>query len=67
MTSPWALAQRGRLEEATAHFQAALKIKPDYAQGQDNFGIALAGADGLRKRSPITTSSGNQARLRRSD
>jgi tetratricopeptide (TPR) repeat protein len=33
----------GRVDEAIAHFQAALKIKPDYAAAHNNLGAALAG------------------------
>ena len=36
-----ALFRKGRVDEAMAHFQTALKIWPDYADAHDNFGIAL--------------------------
>ena len=35
-------AGRGRTDEAIAHYQEALKIKPEYAEAQYNLGIALA-------------------------
>ena len=38
-----ALAGRGRFDEAIAHFQKALEIKPDYAEAHANLGAALAG------------------------
>jgi tetratricopeptide (TPR) repeat protein len=37
-----ALSRRGRVSEAIAHFQAALKIKPEYADAHYNMGYALA-------------------------
>jgi tetratricopeptide (TPR) repeat protein len=36
-----ALADRGRLDEATAHYQQAVKIKPDFAEGHYNLGVVL--------------------------
>jgi hypothetical protein len=36
-----ALAQRGKIEEAIAHYRQALRIKPDFAEAHDNLGIAL--------------------------
>ena len=36
------LARRGRVDEAVACFQQALKIKPDYAEAHNNLGVALA-------------------------
>ena len=38
-----ALAERGQVDAAIAHFQKALEIKPDYATVYDSLGIALAG------------------------
>ncbi len=38
-----ALAARGRIDEAMAHYQKALEIKPDYAEAHNNLGVALAG------------------------
>jgi len=35
------LASRGQIDEAIAHFQKALKIKPDYADAHGSLGIAL--------------------------
>jgi Flp pilus assembly protein TadD len=35
------------MDEAIAHFQRALEIKPDYAEAHKNLGIALAGAGRL--------------------
>jgi tetratricopeptide (TPR) repeat protein len=32
------------LPEAIGHFEAALRLKPDYAEAHYNFGIALANA-----------------------
>ena len=37
-----ALAGRGRLDEAMAHFRKALEIQPDSAEAHSNLGIALA-------------------------
>ena len=42
-TSVSLLASRGQLDEAIAHYQKALKIKPDYAEAHNNLGNALAG------------------------
>ena len=36
-----ALLQKGRVDEAIAHFQMALQIKPDYAEACYNLGNAL--------------------------
>ena len=36
-----ALLQKGSVDEAIAHFQQALQIKPDYAKARFNFGNAL--------------------------
>jgi tetratricopeptide (TPR) repeat protein len=38
-----ALAERGRVDEAIAHFQQAVEIKPDYANAHQNLGVALVG------------------------
>ena len=38
-----ALAGRGQVDEAIAHYQKALEIKPDYAEAHNNLGAALAG------------------------
>ena len=40
-TSASALLQKGRVDEAIAHYQKALQIKPDYAEAHYNLGIAL--------------------------
>jgi Tfp pilus assembly protein PilF len=37
-----ALARTGKLEEAIAHYELALRIKPDYAEAHYNLGMALA-------------------------
>ena len=37
-----ALAGQRRLEEAVAHYRAALRIKPDFAEAHHNLGLALA-------------------------
>ena len=37
-----ALARVGSLDEAIAHYSAALQIKPDYAEAHNNLGLALA-------------------------
>jgi tetratricopeptide (TPR) repeat protein len=37
-----ALAECGRLDEAAAHYQAALAIRPDFAEAHNNLGILLA-------------------------
>jgi tetratricopeptide (TPR) repeat protein len=36
-----ALFQDGRLQEAVAHYEQALRIKPDYSQPYNNLGLAL--------------------------
>ncbi len=36
-----ALDQQGRLDEAVKHFEAALRIRPAYAQAHNNLGVAL--------------------------
>jgi tetratricopeptide (TPR) repeat protein len=36
-----ALWQAGKIQEAMAHFEQALRIKPDYAETHDNLGAAL--------------------------
>ena len=42
-TQPWQRSlPRGRVDEAIAHFQKALEIKPEYAEAHYNLGIALA-------------------------
>ena len=42
-TSIWArLWRRGRIDEAVAHFEKALEIKPDYAEAHIDLGTALA-------------------------
>ena len=38
-----ALAGRGQVDEAIAHYRKALEIKPDYAEAHNNLGNALAG------------------------
>ena len=38
-----ALAARGQFDEAIAHYQKALEIKPDYVEAHNNLGLALAG------------------------
>jgi Flp pilus assembly protein TadD len=43
------LAGRGQLDEAIAHFQMALKIKPDYAAARNNLGRALSERESLKK------------------
>jgi tetratricopeptide (TPR) repeat protein len=35
------LAQTGKIEEAIAHYEQALRLKPDYAEAHYNLGIAL--------------------------
>ena len=47
--SPWnnnaqgvALIRQGRLDEATHHFDMALRLNPDFAGTHNNMGIALA-------------------------
>jgi tetratricopeptide (TPR) repeat protein len=37
------LAETGKIEEAIAHYQQALRIKPDYADAHNNLGVALMG------------------------
>ena len=36
-----ALSKKGNVDEAIAHFQEALQIKPDFADAHNNLGIAL--------------------------
>ncbi len=38
-----ALAGRGQIDEAIAHYQAVLEIKPDYAEAYNNLGVAFDG------------------------
>ena len=38
-----ALAGRGQVDEAIAHYRKALEIKPNFAEAHDNLGLALAG------------------------
>jgi protein O-mannosyl-transferase len=38
-----ALASRGQVVEAIAHFRKAVEIKPDYADAHNSLGLALAG------------------------
>jgi tetratricopeptide (TPR) repeat protein len=35
------LAQSGKIEEAIAHYEQALRIDPDYVQAHYNLGLAL--------------------------
>jgi len=42
-----ALARRGQIDEAIAHFRKASEIKPDYAEAHNNLGSALAGRERL--------------------
>jgi tetratricopeptide (TPR) repeat protein len=37
-----ALVRQGRLDEAVAHYVAALRIKPDFAEAHNNLGLVLA-------------------------
>src|SRR6266700_904787 len=37
-----ALARQGKLAEAIAHYEQALRIKPDHAAAHTNWGVALA-------------------------
>jgi len=37
-----ALAEQGRLDEAIAHLQAALRLRPDYDKAHHNLGVAFA-------------------------
>ncbi|MHB8907339.1 MAG: tetratricopeptide repeat protein [Syntrophales bacterium] len=38
-----ALAGRGQVDEAIAHYRKALKIKPDYVEAHNSLGLALVG------------------------
>src|SRR5438552_961581 len=38
----WALAQKGKLTEAMAHYQTALRLNPDYAEAHNAVGALLA-------------------------
>src|SRR5438128_1607262 len=38
----WALAQQGKLTEAMAHYQTALRLNPDYAEAHNAVGALLA-------------------------
>ena len=60
-----ALLQKGKVDEAIAHFQKALQIKPDYAEAHYNLGNALLqkGKSGRSDR-PLPKGAANQARLR---
>ncbi len=44
-----ALAESGRTQEAVAHYEQALRIKPDYAEAHCNLGAALARAGRLQE------------------
>ena len=44
-----ALPGRGRFDEAIAHFQKALEIKPDFAEAHNNLGIARSQWEGILK------------------
>src|SRR5206468_2525660 len=39
----WALAQQGKLTEAMAHYQTALRLNPDHAEAHNAVGALLAG------------------------
>jgi tetratricopeptide (TPR) repeat protein len=39
------LLQQGRLDEATRHYEEAVRFRPDFAEAQCSFGIALLYAD----------------------
>jgi tetratricopeptide (TPR) repeat protein len=46
-----ALAEEGKLNEATEHYAEAVRIKPNYTQARYNLGIQLASAGELEKAS----------------
>jgi len=46
-----ALAQQGKLAEASEHYRQALQIKPDYAEAHYSLGVALAQQDKLAEAS----------------
>ena len=62
-----ALASRGQVDEAIAHYRKALEIKPDYAEAHNNLGnVPGRPRTGRRGHRPLPEGLGNQARLRRS-
>ena len=60
-----ALADRGQVDEAIAHYRKALEIKPDYAEAHNNLGTGVGRPrTGRRGHRPLPQGPGNQARLR---
>ena len=61
-----ALYHQGRVNEAIAHFQKVLEIRPDYAETHINFGVALRQQGQLgQAMSSFPKGPGNPAQLRR--
>ena len=60
-----ALAGRGQIDEAIAHYRKALEIKPDCAEPTTTSATRWRAAAGSTRRSRSTEGPGNQARLRR--
>ena len=59
-----ALAGQRRLEEAVAHYSAALRIKPDFAEAHNNLGLALAEqGQGTRGHGPLRRGLARAPRL----
>ena len=48
------LAGRGQIDEAMAHYQKALEIKPDFAEAHNNLGVCWPAADESTRPWPIT-------------
>ena len=57
-------APKGKVDEAIAHYQKALQIKPDYAEAHNNLGNALLKRAGGRSDRPLPKGAANQPRLR---
>ena len=36
------MVETGKIEEAIAHYEQAVRIRPDFAEAHNNFGTALA-------------------------
>ena len=67
-TTIWGMLwrRRARSQEAIAHYEQALRIKPDYAEAHNNLGIALAQAGKIAGSDrALRAGAADQARFRR--